>query len=204
MYSDAEEANSHARQGKQEEHGLAERQFPEMKTRRNPLQSKHWAPENCSALTLSQLETEGELMMFIVSENTKHAFLSMKCHRMWKHCVCVVFIYLFIFLVFWSIIHIRSIHILFQTSHYCQGQEVKSWRTLGLGLGSPDKPTSQSKCSGNRLCGALPSRSWVSPRKEMPPPLWAAFPVLDHNLKVFPYAKPTFLVLQFESIVSHP
>lgn len=38
-------------------------------------------------------------MMFIVGENTQHAFLSMKCHKMWKHCVCVI-LYLFIFLGF--------------------------------------------------------------------------------------------------------
>jgi len=36
MYSDAEEANSHAK-GKQEEHRLAKRQLLETKTRWNPL-----------------------------------------------------------------------------------------------------------------------------------------------------------------------
>ena len=56
--------------------GWLKRQFSETKTRQNPLQSQHWTPENHSALTLSQLETEGELPKFIVSENTKHIFLS--------------------------------------------------------------------------------------------------------------------------------
>lgn len=118
MYSDAKEANSHAR-GKQEEHRLAKKQLSETKTRRSPLQSQHWTPENYSALILSHLETEGELPKFIVSENMKHVFLSVKSCVMWKHWGVL------------SVIHDRNIPIPFLTLHYCWGEGLLAAKSLG-------------------------------------------------------------------------
>lgn len=63
MCSDAEEAKSQAKE-KQEEHRVAERQLSETKTRQSPFQTQHWAPENHAALTLSELETGGELQNY--------------------------------------------------------------------------------------------------------------------------------------------
>lgn len=94
----------------------------EMKTRRNPLQSQHWTPENHSALTLSQLETERELPKVIVNENMNHVFLSTKCCMIRKHWV------------FWSVIHARHTHPISYLT-LLLGRKTFSCRILGFDRG---------------------------------------------------------------------
>lgn len=167
MCSDAEEAKSQAKE-MQEEHRLAERQLSETKTRQNPSQDQHWAPENHSALTLRQLETGWELQKY-------QSLLTVKIWRTgfsaWNALWCGS-IEGFLKCYTWeTYTHpISYIPVLL-------GRKTLSCRVLGGGQGSsgfPAQPPAWTMHSGSRLPIILPSQFFMFPRMEILPPFWAA------------------------------
>lgn len=154
-----------------------------MKTRRNPLQSQHWTPENHSALTLSQLETEGELPKFIVSGNMNHVFLSTKCCVMRKHWV---------FLKCYTCETYRSHFLPYTTVGEKDFQLQNPWVWQGSSE-FPVQPSAWTRCSESRLPRALPNQFLVSPRTEMLPPFWATCSSAWLWLKFFLILSQNFL-----------